>query len=271
MKVHSLHIYPVKGLAGLSVQRALLAGPGFSDDRRWMLIDERGRFVSQREYPELAQWEAALPGPDHLLLRHRQQTKECLLRGVRAEQGPPLEVEVWDDRFQARLVETATTSLQMTLKLPVRLVYLAADSRRPVDPRYAKPGEMVSFADGYPYLITTTASLAELSRRHGKALSMRRFRPNIVLATQEAFAEDEWQRISIGVGHEFRLTKPCARCRVITIDPDTAVPDPMVMASLAAFRLKDNKVLFGMNACWEGQGVGWLSVGDRVSVLAEIA
>ncbi len=264
MHIHSLHIYPIKGFAGLSLERALLAGRGFIDDRRWMLVNEQGRFVSQREYPELTHWEVSLPGPDHLFLRHRKSGQECLLEGVRKENGPPLEVEVWNDRFEARLVDHVTLLLQATLRLPLRLVYMARDTHRPIDPRYAKGEETVSFADGYPYLITTTASLAELSQRHGQELSMRRFRPNIVVQHNIPFEEDNWSRLRIGQGHEFRLPKPCARCKVITIDPDTAELDLRVMASLAAFRRREKKVLFGMNACWEGDWAGWLSVGDEV-------
>nr|WP_256534146.1 MOSC domain-containing protein [Lewinella sp. JB7] len=139
------------------------------------------------------------------------------------------------------------------------------DVDRPVDPRYARNAERVSFADGYPYLITTTASLQDLSRHYGESLDPRRFRPNIIVETTEPYTEDHWSVIEVG-NHAFYLPKPCARCVMITNDPDNGQRDPAVMRQLAAHRKVGNKVLFGMNAIWKG-GAGDLRVGDMVTAI----
>ncbi len=263
MTVTELWVYPVKSLAGQAVPEAELALRGFENDRRWMLVDENGRFVSQREHAHLARWQASLEGDD-LLLTQLDTNTVIRVPNAKAEDGEPINVQVWGDNFTARLVNTIPEKvLKVAFGFPCRLVYMAADSSRPVDARYAKEGEEVSFADGYPYLIATTGSLRELEVENGQDLSMRRFRPNIVVEQSEAFVEDNWKDVTIG-NQPFRLPKPCARCVVITIDPDTAVKDPSVFASLAEIHKQERKVLFGMNACWEGIMAGKIRVGDQV-------
>ena len=265
MKVTALWIYPVKSLAGQSISEAELQTRGFADDRRWMLVDENGRFISQREHAHLARWQARLE-VDTLFLKQLDTGVEIRVPQARAEAGPQLVVQIWQDQVVAREVTTVPAEvLKVAFGFPCRLVYMAEDSRRAVDPRYAKAGEEVSFADGYPYLITTTGSLRAVEQQRGADLSMRRFRPNIVVEHEAAFAEDQWQAVTIG-RQPFRLPKPCARCIVITIDPDTTVKDPDVFAAVADLHQEGRKVLFGMNACWEGLLAGKLRVGDEVLV-----
>ncbi|HPQ98182.1 MAG TPA: MOSC domain-containing protein [Saprospiraceae bacterium] len=264
-KVESLHVYPVKGLAGTSLLSAIPEPRGFRYDRRWMLVDPLGGFISQREYPSLAKWEASVDD-DHLCISHRQDS------GIRLEisldhwdHQPRIPVTIWKDTVLAHTSSTFVNEwLTKNLEFQCQLVHMGGNSHRAIDPAYAVPGEEVSFADGYPYLITTTASLADLSGRMEENLIMRRFRPNIVIGTNHPFAEDQWQRIRIG-DHLLRLPKPCARCQVITIDPETTAINPAVLTSLAGFRKEGNKVLFGMNACWES-GSGAIRVGDPVHV-----
>jgi uncharacterized protein len=265
MQVKELWIYPVKSLAGQSLPAATLAPRGFVDDRRWMLIDETGRFISQREHAHLAHWQAGVVGDD-LFLENKSTGAHLVIPAARANDGPPVQVVVWDDTFLARLVTSVSPAiLSEALGLSCRLVYLSEDSHRPVDPRYAKPGEEVSFADGYPYLFTNTASLDLLNQRFGATLSMNRFRANVVVESPLPFEEDEWTQVDIGPA-TFRMTKPCARCVVVTIDPTTAEKDPNVFAALAAFRTQDRKVLFGVNACWAGQGHPVVRVGEVLVV-----
>lgn len=252
-------------MAGQSVQQAETATRGFVDDRRWMLVDETGRFISQRAQPELCRWQASVRDQD-LILRHLDNGKTLVVRAAKAETGVLLDVQVWDDSFQAHLVESAVPFvLADTLGFNCRLVYLGADNHRPLDPDYAKEGEEVSFADGFPYLIANTASLADLSEKYGGPLSMDRFRPNIVVKSDQAYAENDWTSLQL-VNGGFRLPKPCSRCNMITIDQETIVKDPAVFATLAAYRKEGRKVMFGMNACWEGAGGTLLTVGDSVQV-----
>mgnify|MGYP000105173872 CR=1 FL=1 len=139
---------------------------------------------------------------------------------------------------------------------------MGTEDRRQVDPRFAKPEEEVSFADGFPYLVTSTASLADLSERVGEDLDEQRFRPNIIVENETPFDEDNWAALKIG-SHNFRLPKPCARCIMITQQPETGERNLRVLTELPAYRKVGNKVMFGMNACWEG-GEGQVRVGDPV-------
>ncbi|MEL7219840.1 MAG: MOSC N-terminal beta barrel domain-containing protein [Bacteroidota bacterium] len=263
MHIHSLHIYPVKSLAGHSVQTAELAQRGFVNDRRWMLVDENGRFISQRTHPILCRWQASVVGED-LVLKQLDTGEELTITNAQDENGEWLDVQVWNDAFKARLVSSVTEQqLSNYLGFNCRLVYLSENSHRPVEEAYAKAGEEVSFADGYPYLIANTASLKDLSQRHGSELSMERFRPNIVVAGEQAYEEDNWQQLKIGTS-TFRLPKPCSRCNMITIDPQTADENPGVFQTLATYRMQERKVRFGMNACWEGTTMEKLQVGDTV-------
>ncbi|THH41298.1 MOSC domain-containing protein [Neolewinella litorea] len=267
MKVVALYRYPIKSLGGQSVAALEPRERGFTGDRRWMLIDTHGRFVSQREYPQLARFTAEILPDNGLGIRERSSA-EWMWKTQEAQPtgAPQIMVTVWDDTFTATLVETPADFGDRLGLSGVRLVYMDADSRRPVDQRYAGPDETVSFADGFPYLIASTGSLAELGRRYGEALDMLRFRPNVVVNSSEAFAEDNWASLSIG-DHKFDLPKPCARCIMVTNEPTTGDRDPRVLASLAAFRKRGNKVLFGENALWRG-GVGPVRLGDTVTVTA---
>lgn len=263
MKIKELWVYPVKSLAGNAVTSANLAARGFVDDRRWMLIDENGRFISQREYAHLARWQARVV-VDDLVLEHLDTGEELRIKQARSDEGPRVEVKVWDDQFTACLVESVSAEdLHAALGILCRLVYMSEDSNRTLDPRYAQGDEQVSFADGYPYLVANQASLEALAAEVGEELSMRRFRPNIVVEGAPAFAEDSWQSLQIGE-ETFRLPKPCARCIIITIDPDTTKKNPNVFRSLAEMHSKEKKVIFGMNACWMGKGEAVLQVGEVV-------
>lgn len=270
MHIQALYYYPVKALAAIPLQTAPLGGRGFKDDRRWMFIDEAGHFISQRSHPHLVHWKAEVLGD---ALHFSQQKSEQLYVVKQARQGAGrVAVTVWDNTFSALLLADAVLGAlfaAMSLPASTRLVYMDEDSVRPVDPRYARVGEeeRVSFADGYPYLIANTASLADFSQRQGQEMSMLRFRPNIVIEGAAAWAEDKWQSLQIG-GQVFRLPKPCARCQVVTIDPENGEKDLSVLAGLASFRKEGHKVLFGMNAIWEGSGSAQLTLGDAVQLLA---
>ncbi len=265
MFVSALYRYPVKSLGGQSVSSLRPEVRGFEDDRRWCFIDQRNNFMGQRRFVSLTHFRAEVGGDELRFLRVADGALVGAVAGARS--GPRrVEVTVWEDTFWATEVEDAhLPAITETLGIPgARLVYMGAEDRRPVDPRYAQDGEEVSFADGYPYLITGTASLQDLGERVEEKLDERRFRPNIVVATTEPYCEDKWPGLTIGQ-HRFRLPKPCARCIMITQDPDTGDRNPRVLAELAAYRKEGRKILFGMNACWEG-GTGLVEVGAPVSV-----
>ena len=265
MKVTELHRYPVKSLGGQSVSALKPEPRGFQDDRRWMFADASGRFISQRSNAQLAKFSAEVTG-DVLTFRNIA-TGQVVGEVAGARQGrKKSKVVVWDDTFDATEIASVQELRDLTRQLGIldaRLFYMAPENDRPVDPNYATPEEQVSFADGFPYLITTTASLEDLTTKLGtRDLAQNRFRPNIVVETDEPWTEDNWTNLQIGQ-HNFRTPKPCGRCIMITHEPGTGERDLRVLSTLASYRKVGNKILFGMNACWEG-GAGDLQVGDSV-------
>ncbi|WP_371495625.1 MOSC domain-containing protein [Kitasatospora sp. NBC_00374] len=280
-----LHLYPVKSTYRLSPQSARVQPWGLADDRRWMLVDERGRAVTQRDLPELARYRA-VPTADGGLLVTAPDGARTEIAAPCVERGDPhAEVEIFGTVFDA--AEAAKEArLWFAERLgDVRLVHLdRPDRSRPVKAEYGRPGETVSMADGFPFLLTTTGSLTELNRRiaadhpddpvKGAALPMERFRPNLVVDGTEAWAEEEWQRIRIGE-LTFRVAKLCARCVVTTTDQESGVrrgPEPL--RALGRHHRIGQKLIFGINLVPErpegvgGDLLGTVRLGDEVTVLA---
>jgi uncharacterized protein YcbX len=270
MKVSSLHIYPVKSLGGFSANEWKLEARGLEHDRRWMLVDESGFFLTQRTLPELCLLEAVIQGKS-LVIRDRKERQEDLILPVAAPSGENLrEVQVWNDIVPALYIEPEQVSAWFSTLFgrSIYLAYMPEQSERPVDPQYAQAGDMVSFADGYPVLIALEASLEDLNARLAEPVGMERFRPNLVVEGGKPWEEDSWRAVAVGEAH-FRTPKPCARCKVITIDPANAEVGVEPMRTLSAFHKQGNKTLFGMNACWEKQSGPIVRVGDSVAVLKQ--
>lgn len=265
MRLSQIWVYPVKSLAGFSADSWSLSGRGLVDDRRWMLVDGSGHFLSQRALPSMSQLQAFLPS-DGLGIRDRSGA-EWILEGVQARTGRECIVQIWDDQVAAVQIEAPglTDWLRTRLGHAVELVYMPNPSRRPVDPVYAKAGELVSFADGFPYLIANETSIADLSTRCGEPVDMLRFRPNLVISGGSAWEEDQWSAVRIGA-QEFLTPKPCARCGMVNVDPQSGAQGKELLQALAAFRKFGHKVIFGMNACWRDTGMGRVGVGDEVQV-----
>lgn len=277
MHLAALYRYPVKSLNGHRLDRAVAEDRGLRDDRRWMFVDPDGTFISQRTQRALAGYRATVTAEGGLAFtRVADGADVAYLSAPRPSGAPDTPVDVWGTRFDAcRVRDPGLPDLTAELGIPgARLVYMSDDVRRPVDPRYARrASEEVSFADGYPYLVVTAESLAALEAKYaadgasgGAGLDVRRFRPNLVVAgAPEAFAEDEWADLVVS-GQRFYNAKPCARCGVITHDPDTGAVDRGVQRALASMRrAPGGKVLFGVNCCLVGEG-GELRVGDAVEV-----
>ena len=266
MHLHSLHIYPIKGMRGCDLSAAEVTSMGLAGDRRWMLIDATGRFISQREQEHLALVSVT---PNASVLTARAPGCRDLVIAPPIACGA-IPVTIWDDRLPA-FPATAQVNDWFSdyLKLPCRLIY-QGDTRRPTDPRWSRPGDATSFADAYPLLICTTASLDDLNRRAGTKLPMNRFRPNIVIAGEEPWSEDGWQRLKVGAV-EIDLVKPCARCVVTTIDQAQGIKmgrEPL--RTLAKFHFLQvpgiSGAIFGQNAI--PRALGRIAVGDPVQVLA---
>jgi len=257
-RISALYVYPVKACRGVRLDTARVVARGFEHDRRYMIVDARGRFVTQRELPELALVTTAI-GKDSIVLR-RTGYPDCALPFEHAS-GAELEVSVWDHSGPALRHEAGSAWLSAILGSPVSLVFMPDSHRRQVNPERARPGDIVSFADGYPFLVISEASLEELNSRLETPLVMERFRPSIVVSGVPAFAEDAWRNVRLGEV-SFRGVKRCERCTVTTVDPETGIRGKEPLRTLATFRREDGKVWFGMNLIHDAEGT--LSTGDLV-------
>ncbi|MEI6068359.1 MAG: MOSC N-terminal beta barrel domain-containing protein [Methylococcaceae bacterium] len=257
----AITLYPVKSLAGISVTYWPVIKTGLLYDRKWMVIDEAAQFLSQRKLPKMALIKTALTD-SHLILSAPDM--ENLSLPLTPTGGDIINSTIWHDQCNARSVSReADQWLSQFLKQDCRLVYQPDEMIRPVDPRYANQTDTVGFSDGFPFLIISENSLASLNQAMQLNLPMTRFRPNLVISGCPGYAEDSWREISIG-DIDFRLPKPCSRCSVPTIDPETAQTGKEPLTTLNRTRKWENKVYFGQNALHNQCGT--LRVGDAVQV-----
>jgi len=262
--VASVTCYPVKSLGGRAIAAATVGARGLEGDRRWMLVDDRNRFVTRRELPAMAQLFAE---PVAGGLRIRGPGGSCDA-AVPPADAPTIASAVWRDPVRVQAGAAAADAfLSAALGRSVRLVYQPDADHRPVDPAFGRPGEHVSLADGYPLLVTGTGSLAALNARLDVPVPMRRFRPNLVVEGADAWAEDRWVRLRVGEV-ELRLVRPCSRCVVVTQQPDTGERregDEPLATLRAMGRLRPGGIMFGQNAV--ATRFGTVAVGDAVEVL----
>ncbi|MGA0559829.1 MOSC domain-containing protein [Larkinella sp. VNQ87] len=260
-----IRIYPIKSLGGISLSEAVVERKGFRYDRRWMLVRPDGVFLTQRENTVMALVEVELTDR-HLRVYHRHRPDDVLEIPLDQTTDEALTAYVWDNQaVESRVVSAeADAWFSRLLGFPCRLVYMPETSLRPVDPNYAQPDDVVSFADGFPYLVISTGSLDELNRRIGEPLEMIRFRPNLVVEGVGPHDEDTWYRFQIG-GLSFLGVKPCARCVLTTIDPETSQKGKEPLKTLATYRRLDSKIYFGQNVLAETGGL--LRVGEPVILL----
>lgn len=259
-------IYPVKSLGGIALHEASPRRSGFQYDRRWMLVDENGRFVSQREIPQMALLGTAIEPPFLTVFWKHNPAEKCQISlSINPAKHPNINVEVWDDRFEAVVLPADLNRwFSEQLQRELRLVYMTEQTARLADDRYAPEGHTVSFADGFPYLIIGQATLDALNGRLPNPVPMDRFRPNMVFTGGEAFEEDAWSDFNIGQT-AFRGVKPCARCIITTTDQRTGARNAEPLKTLATFRKVGNKIFFGQNAVWMGNKDSILRVGDLIT------
>jgi uncharacterized protein YcbX len=256
--ISALYVYPIKACRGVRVEQWRVVERGFDADRRWMIVDAAGDFVTQREVPRLALVTTELDADDHRL-RARAPGLSPLTLPLRYESDATRVVRIWDDQSAGCVHPEGSAWFSEFLGATHELVYMPDTQRRAVNPERARPGDIVGFADGYPFLLISEASLAELNRRLAQPVSMERFRPNIVVSGSEAFAEDHFARVRLGAV-AFRGVKRCDRCSVTTVDLETGETSLEPMRTLATFRRQDSRVWFGMNLIHDGPGI--LRVGD---------
>lgn len=266
--LQDLYIYPVKSLGGIRVNEAEVEPRGLRHDRRWLIVDERNRFMTQRQTPAMALLRVA-PAHNGFLLTHAQRP-ELLPLYIPFEATPErtLFVTIWDDMvFAWRGAREADEWLSEALGRPVKLVYMSDMVRRDVEPARNPEGQLVSFADGYPFLLIGQGSLDELNGRLAEPVPMDRFRPSLVVSGGAPFEEDGWSDFQVG-DVVLRAVRACGRCVLTTVDQRTAEKHPRSepLRTLASYRTVDSSVMFGQNVT--GPGSGRLRVGDAVRVLS---
>jgi hypothetical protein len=263
MVLSQIWVYPVKSLGGIRLTEAKTEERGLQYDRRWMIVDENDVFITQRAFTQMALIDVELLS-DGLKISYRPKPENAVIVPYKPVSAEPVTVTVWDDVVEAVTVcEEANSWLSNTLNQNLRLVMMPDSSVRKADPRYAKHEENVSFADGFPYLVISQASLDDLNSRLAEPISMIRFRPNFVVTGTEAFAEDQWKNVTIG-NLNFEIVKPCARCVLTTINPETAEKGAEPLKTLASYRKVNNKVLFGQNMVVKD--IGTIKEGDQLIV-----
>jgi uncharacterized protein len=259
MQLAAINLYPIKSARGISLPAGQLDDFGLTADRRWMVVDAAGRFVSQRESHRMALIEVALDGKDLVV----SGAGEGALRiPVPREEARTERVTIWDDECLAQDGgQEAAAWFSRFLGTPVRLMYMPPATFRTVNPNYVPEKRRVSFADAYPLLLTTEGSLEDLNRRMGQPLPMNRFRPNLVVTGSEPFAEDQWKTIAVAEV-TFDVVKPCDRCITTTINQSTGEAGKEPLRTLATFRKWNGQVYFGQNLVHRSLGI--LRVGDAV-------
>lgn len=271
MRVKSLHIYPVKGCRGIDLNEAAIERRGLAHDRRYMIVDATGRFITQREQPKLATIETAIDDSGALHLAHGGSD----ITVTPAPDAPKMPVTLWKQQIEGHAVSAdADAWLSDYLGMPVRLVW-QGDLPRAASEKYA-PGAPSSYADDFPLLVAVAESLGDLNARlvtPGAApLPMNRFRPNIVVEGAAAWAEDGWRKITIlgtGGGVTIDLPKPCTRCVVTTTDQHTGAKEsPEPLATLKKFRFLRTPDLTGTVFAQNGVplSTGRIKTGDSVHV-----
>lgn len=265
LRLSALYRFPVKSLGGECLQRAAVGALGLAGDRRWMVVADSGRFLTQRQLPRMAQVTARWR--DGVTLELRAPGQPSLTVAVPPADEALREVTVWRDSLAAPDAgDAAAQWLSEFLGLDCRLVHVPEARARQVDLAYARPGDRVGFADGFPLLLIGQASLDDLAARVGRPLEMLRFRPNLVIDGAAPYAEDGWGRLRIGEV-EFERVKPCSRCAIPTLDPHTGErsDDGEPLRTLATYRRDADGVYFGQNLIPRGSGV--LEVGMPVELL----
>lgn len=280
MRVSAINIYPIKSLGRISLDKAVTEKRGFTCDRRWMLVDEDNMFLTQRAFPQMATVSVKLAA-DKLVVS-AAGAEDLAVPLIQPSGGETVRVTVWDSVCDAVVLpEKMNRWFSDVLAKKCRLVFMPDASERQIHPRFNRRHDLVSFADGYPFLLIGENSLSDLNERLDQPVPMRNFRPNLVVSGSPAYAEDRWQKLQIGKA-VFRAAKPCARCVVTTLDQTTGEKlgkEPLQTLStyrrardvfperLADLGLDESSVVFGQNLIAETFGET-VAVGDEVRLLA---
>lgn len=259
-KVAEMYIYPVKSFRAVPVTHRFVERAGLENDRRLMLVDAEGKFISQRTVPRMATMRADWDGNTLVL-----QSPNSSGRFTRAEYGPTVQTRIWNSEVLANEFSLqASQWISDRLGQSCRLVEFGKESKRLPNQSFAGPNDQVAFQDGFPILLTSSGSLKSLNSTLSQPLEMNRFRPNIVVECEVAWEEHSWSMLKIGAA-SFKNVKPCGRCLVITTDQTTGERGssaPLTM--LSELNGSENAANFGINLIPFVEGT--VTVGDSVFV-----
>lgn len=267
MKVTHLFIYPIKSLAPVTLTSVEIGPMGLSGDREMMLVDKDGVFITQRTRKELTRFEVLLT-PVGVLVQDKLTQSKCTINPEGFD-TPIDKVEIWEDQVFNTLVNyEASQWFSQILKEPVHLVKInPAYNRVTKSKHHTTYSQITSFADSLPILLCGSASFKAVEEDYG-SYNWLRFRPNIIVETADAFAEDFWDILSVN-GVELQNKKRCARCNLITLDPETALADKEFLGKLSRYRTHQNEVYFGVQMVPLSGGT--ITVGDSVVVTSTTA
>lgn len=255
-----INVYPIKSLAGISLQSSEVEERGLKYDRRWVLVDQTNTFITQREYPEMSLLKVSIEN-DGLQLKHKTKNVEPLFIPFKFEHNEKSNVVIWDDTVPGEFYNSQIDEwFSDMLDLKCKLVKMPESTKRSVNKKYVN-NKIVSFADGYPFLIIGQASLDDLNSRLENPLPMNRFRPNFVFTGGNPYEEDDWKKFKIGEV-KFRAVKQCGRCVITTTNQDTAERAHEPLLTLSKYRKINDKVMFGMNVVCGSTGI--IKIGDQI-------
>lgn len=264
LQLQEIYVYPIKSLGGIALQQAEVHPTGLQYDRRWMLTEAEGNFLSQRTFAQMAMLQVSFV-QEGLMVSHKNGSLQPLLIPFNADTGRKLRVSIWDDVCTAVEVSPlANEWFSDALGMMTQLVYMPPSTQRLVDTTYAANNEMVSFADAYPVMMIGQSSLQDLNSRLEHPILMNRFRPNLVFSGGWPFCEDSFDLFQIGEV-TFKAVKPCYRCVLTTINQETGMRGHEPLKTLATYRTRNNKIMFGQNLVQTN--LGNIKTGDKLKVL----
>lgn len=261
LSVAGLSIYPVKSCREVKLNSSLVGDFGLENDRRWMIVDEKGVMLTQRKVAEMCLIQVELTNFGIILTKSSKDRLSVRIPNPKTKTT----IKIWQDNCEAfDAGDDAANWLSTVLSVKCRLVYFPEDEFRQVDLTYANKGEKIAFSDGFPLLLVSQASLDDLNSRLNTPVAMERFRPNIIVSGCQSYEEDSWKGIRIGE-MVFRIVKPCSRCIIPNVNIETAQREQEPIKTLSTYRKRENKIFFGQNVI--ADSVGEIKVGMSFEII----